>query len=65
MPEWVVGKVAHGLNSHKKSINGSRILMLGIAYKNVDDMRESPSVEIMRLMEDMGARVGYSDTCFS
>ncbi|MCW8831239.1 MAG: nucleotide sugar dehydrogenase, partial [Gammaproteobacteria bacterium] len=43
MPEWVVSKVVQGLNAHKKSINGSRILMLGIAYKkNVDDMRESP-----------------------
>ena len=63
MPEWVVGKVVHGLNSHRKSINGSRILMLGIAYKkNVDDMRESPSVEIMQLMEDLGAKVEYSDT---
>ena len=41
MPEWVVGKVAEGLNNHKKSINGSRILMLGIAYKkNIDDMRD-------------------------
>ena len=62
MPEWVVGKVVHGLNEHKKSINGSRILMLGIAYKkNVDDMRESPSVEIMRMMQDIGAEVEYSD----
>lgn len=63
MPEWVVGKVVQGLNAHKKSINGSRILMLGIAYKkNVDDMRESPSVEIMRLMKDAGAEVAYSDS---
>ena len=63
MPEWVVGKVVQGLNSHKKSINGSRILMLGIAYKkNVDDMRESPSVEIMQMMKDIGAEVEYSDT---
>ena len=62
MPEWVVGKVVQGLNDHKKSINGSRILMLGIAYKkNVDDMRESPSVEIMQLMQDAGAQVEYSD----
>ncbi|MFC1589028.1 nucleotide sugar dehydrogenase [Pseudomonadota bacterium] len=62
MPEWVVGKVIQGLNDHKKSINGSRILMLGIAYKkNVDDMRESPSVEIMQMMQDVGAVVAYSD----
>ncbi len=63
MPEWVVGKIVQGLNDYKKSINGSRILMLGIAYKkNVDDMRESPSVEIMQLMKDAGAEVEYSDT---
>jgi UDP-N-acetyl-D-glucosamine dehydrogenase len=62
MPQWVVSKVVHGLNLHRKSINGSRILMLGIAYKkNVDDMRESPSVEIMQLMKDIGANVDYSD----
>ena len=62
MPEYVVGKVIQGLNEHKKSINGSRILMLGIAYKkNVDDMRESPSVEIMEQIQHCGAIVEYSD----
>jgi len=62
MPEWVVNKVAEGLNRHKKSINGSRILILGIAYKkNVDDMRESPSVEIMSQLQTLGAIVQYSD----
>ena len=62
MPEWVVSKIIQGLNSHKKSINGSQILMLGIAYKkNVDDMRESPSVEIMQMMQNVGADVEYSD----
>ena len=62
MPEWVVGKVAEGLNNHKKSINGSRILMLGISYKkNIDDMRESPSVEIMQRLQDLGATIHYSD----
>jgi UDP-N-acetyl-D-glucosamine dehydrogenase len=62
MPEYVVSKVIQGLNRHKKSINGSRILMLGIAYKkNVDDMRESPSVEIMEQMQHHGAVVEYSD----
>lgn len=62
MPEYVVSKVIQGLNKHKKSINGSRILMLGIAYKkNVDDMRESPSVEIMEQMQNHGAIVEYSD----
>ena len=62
MPEYVVGKVADGLNRHKKSINGSQILVLGIAYKkNVDDMRESPSVEIMAQLQNLGATVEYSD----
>ena len=62
MPEWVIGKISEGLNLHKKSINGSRILVLGIAYKkNVDDMRESPSVAIMQLLENRGADIDYSD----
>ena len=62
MPGYVVSKVMQGLNTHKKSINGSRILMLGIAYKkNVDDMRESPSVEIMQQMQQQGAVVEYTD----
>ena len=62
MPDYVIGKVSEGLHSHKKSINGSRVLVLGIAYKkNVDDMRESPSVEIMSLLQEQGANVAYSD----
>lgn len=62
MPDFVIGKVAHALNQAKKSINGSRILVLGIAYKkNVDDMRESPSVHMMEKLRDLGADVQYSD----
>jgi len=62
MPAWVVGKVAEGLNRRCKSINGSRILVLGIAYKkNVDDTRESPAVEILQQLRNLGADVGYSD----
>lgn len=62
MPEYVVSKVAEGLNRHKKAINGSSILVLGIAYKkNVDDMRESPSVEIMSQLQQLGAKLDYSD----
>lgn len=62
MPDYVVGKVASALNSSKKAINGSRILVLGIAYKkNVDDMRESPSVILMEKLRDLGAEVEYSD----
>ena len=62
MPEWVVSKIVDGLNNQGKAIKGSRILVLGIAYKkNVDDMRESPSVHIMEILRRKGARVEYSD----
>lgn len=62
MPEWVVGKLVDGLNDHGKAVKGSKILILGIAYKkNVDDMRESPSVELMEILRDKGAVVEYSD----
>lgn len=62
MPKWVVGKVADALNDRQRSIKGSRILVLGIAYKkNVDDMRESPSVELMELLQEKGAEISYSD----
>jgi UDP-N-acetyl-D-glucosamine dehydrogenase len=62
MPEYVVGKVIKSLNVRRKSLMGSRVLVLGIAYKkNVDDMRESPSVEVMELLRDAGAEVAYSD----
>ncbi|MEO1940973.1 MAG: nucleotide sugar dehydrogenase, partial [Candidatus Thioglobus sp.] len=62
MPLWVIGKVADGLNKTSKALNGSKVLVLGIAYKpNVDDMRESPSVELMELLEGKGAEVAYSD----
>jgi UDP-N-acetyl-D-glucosamine dehydrogenase len=62
MPEYVLNKIVSGLNGQKKAINGSRILMLGISYKkNIDDMRESPSVEIMQLVQNSGAEIHYSD----
>ncbi|MCR4509766.1 UDP-N-acetyl-D-glucosamine 6-dehydrogenase [Pseudomonas sp. 32.2.56] len=62
MPEYVVGKLMDGLNDRSRALKGSRILILGIAYKkNVDDMRESPSVEIMELIEAKGGIVAYSD----
>ncbi len=62
MPEWVVDKIADALNDRGKAIRGSRILVLGIAYKkNVDDMRESPSVELMSMLEAKGAEIAYSD----
>ncbi len=62
MPEWVVGKVVEALNQRAKAVRGSRILMLGIAYKkNVDDMRESPAVALMELLRAKGAEIAYSD----
>ena len=62
MPEYVLSKLMDGLNKQHKSINGSKILVLGISYKkNVDDMRESPSVEVMELIRDKGGIVSYSD----
>lgn len=62
MPDYVIGKVASALNERKKAVNGSKVLVLGIAYKkNVDDMRESPSVFMMEKLRDLGAVVHYSD----
>jgi UDP-N-acetyl-D-glucosamine dehydrogenase len=62
MPDYVVSKTIAALNGARKAINGSRILVLGIAYKkNVDDMRESPSVMLMEKFRDLGAVVDYSD----
>lgn len=62
MPEYVVSKLVKALNNRRKALKGSRVLVLGIAYKkNVDDMRESPSVEVMEMLRDAGAEVAYSD----
>lgn len=62
MPHWVVGKVADALNDRGKAVKGSRILVLGLAYKkNIDDTRESPAVEIMDLLQAKGAHIDYSD----
>ncbi|WP_044874935.1 UDP-N-acetyl-D-glucosamine 6-dehydrogenase [Pseudomonas sp. LFM046] len=62
MPEYVVSKLVDGLNGLGRALKGSRVLVLGIAYKkNVDDMRESPSVEIMELIQAKGGIVAYSD----
>lgn len=62
MPHWVIGKVADALNQRDRSVKGSKVLVLGIAYKkNVDDMRESPSVELMEILRAKGAEVAYSD----
>lgn len=62
MPQWVVGKVVEALNDRGKALRNAKVLVLGISYKkNVDDMRESPSVEMMELLEKKGAVISYSD----
>jgi UDP-N-acetyl-D-glucosamine dehydrogenase len=62
MPRWVIGKIMDALNERGRSLKGAKVLVLGIAYKkNVDDMRESPAVELMELLRDKGAMVEYSD----
>jgi len=62
MPIHVVQLVMEGLNNHKKSVNGANILVLGVAYKkNIDDVRESPALDIIRLLQDRGAEVDYYD----
>lgn len=62
MPEYVVNRVAHALNERRRSIKGSKILLLGLAYKkDVDDIRESPSIELIELLRERGAKVDYND----
>ena len=62
MPEYVVERVAEALNTVRKPINGSKILLVGVAYKkDVNDMRESPALDILELLLRRGARVSYSD----
>jgi UDP-N-acetyl-D-glucosamine dehydrogenase len=62
MPRFVVGKVQEALNRVRRSVNGSRILVLGVAYKpNIDDVRESPAIEIIEELERLGADVRYHD----
>jgi UDP-N-acetyl-D-glucosamine dehydrogenase len=62
MPEYVVHRVAEALNAQRKAINGSKVLILGLAYKaDVDDDRESPSYVLMNLLQQRGATVAYYD----
>jgi UDP-N-acetyl-D-glucosamine dehydrogenase len=63
MPEYVVDRVTNFLNNRfTKAINKSKILALGVAYKkDIKDMRESPSLDVIKLLEDKGARVRYND----
>jgi UDP-N-acetyl-D-glucosamine dehydrogenase len=62
MPHYVVEKVADALNTRRKAVNGARILVAGVAYKrDIDDMRESPALDIMGLLQAKGAQVDYTD----
>lgn len=62
MPEYVVGRTLEALNSRGKALKGSRILILGLAYKpDIDDVRESPSFELIEKLEHLGAKVDYND----
>ena len=62
MPYWVVQKVMEALNDREKSLKGSRVLVLGAAYKkDIDDLRESPSFKLMEILNEKGAKVDYND----
>ena len=62
MPRYVVGKVTEALNEDSKPVRGSKVLILGVAYKaDVDDVRESPAIDIIQLLQQQGAAVSYHD----
>jgi UDP-N-acetyl-D-glucosamine dehydrogenase len=62
MPAYVVQKIADALNAHSKAVNGSKVLLLGLAYKrDIDDVRESPALDILAALELKGAKVSYHD----
>jgi UDP-N-acetyl-D-glucosamine dehydrogenase len=62
MPQFVVQKVTDCLNDHRKAVKGSRVLVLGVAYKkDIDDLRESPAMDVIRLLQEKGAEVEYHD----
>ncbi len=62
MPEYVVSRIMDALNDRKKSLKGSKVLVLGLAYKkDIDDVRESPSLELIELLREKGAKVDYND----
>jgi len=66
MPYFVLDQIASGLNERSKSIKGSRVLVLGVAYKrDIDDLRESPSLTILELLRERGATVAYNDPYFA
>jgi UDP-N-acetyl-D-glucosamine dehydrogenase len=62
MPEFWVGKVVDALNEQGKAVRGSRVMLIGVAYKkNIDDIRESPALDVIRLLHQRGADVSYHD----
>jgi UDP-N-acetyl-D-glucosamine dehydrogenase len=62
MPEYVCSLVAAALNERERSVKGSRVMVLGVTYKrDVDDVRESPALDVLRILESRGARVSYHD----
>jgi len=62
MPEYVIGRIADALNVKRKPVNGSKLLVLGVAYKpNVGDVRESPALDVIYLLQERGADVSYHD----
>jgi UDP-N-acetyl-D-glucosamine dehydrogenase len=62
MPRYVVERVVEALNTDRKALNGSRVLLLGLSYKpEVEDTRESPALDILQLLEEKGAEVSYHD----
>ena len=65
MPYHVLASIGGALNGHKKSLNGSRVMILGVAYKkDIDDLRESPALTIIELLQKEGAQVSYHDPYF-
>lgn len=66
MPRYTLGKIQDALNLQKKSVNGSRVLILGVAYKpDIDDLRESPALDVIHLLQEKGADVVYHDPFIS
>jgi UDP-N-acetyl-D-glucosamine dehydrogenase len=62
MPHYIIEKIGAALNDRGRSIRGTKVLVLGVAYKkDIDDVRESPSLEIMKLLKERGAEISYSD----
>jgi UDP-N-acetyl-D-glucosamine dehydrogenase len=62
MPHYVVDKIQNALNEHSKPLKGSKVLVMGVAYKrDIDDVRESPALDIIHLLDKRGAKVSYSD----